>query len=918
MRSISELGYLHLDEKTLLDFEKEEKLDISHETLIDSQYIYFNSTNYDELLIYNKLCNSLLKINRHFVCEFNLPKLYLDEFSTKPEFLILYLNNKIGDRNYSRKQPESYCFGNSYLAYVQKENINSDKKLLVFRKIKITQSNIHEEGYSFDDRFGKENRDIFYSWNEIDYIETKINFETDRLLRGIVWWEESNDINNSLTSSEYETCPSIVVVTDTRFILYSIKDNGIYPVWQIVENNLEFWYNMEFQCILLQTKPNVLVPFINIGMNQEQRPVKLHSLELAIESNLQFKDIFLLNIYKNLYCAHLDYSNKRISLRDLFNQSSFDLVLDIGEQFQDFTLVLVEDIIIVMNLHDKKIFGLYDIKLLEKRKQGPVNPGNSNIDSTLSSCNYYIVPSIFSDKFKDNTVVCLYNQIEDNLNAYKKSIKKIGDHLNNFNILLLNSSLNVVIKLDFNKIQYSKLNLSVDKLIENIIGTKSNPCNVNIERLDLIPFIFNRGPIWGQVLLGKLEVLINHGKEDSNNQKETFSKLLTLLLEIIKVKLDLKAKIENDYYWMVLDLILFCKKEPLLQYVLQYHIIEDSDMILNELYKLYLFNRDSVQMPQDSRTKPDIHVRFEDNYLDSASELKELKIANKSLQYFKLNNKVWLEQFCLDSSHRLGNINILVSILINRKEYRRVIELLRDRSRQRVIINVNNREISIKKIILTLSNNNKACKYPIYNLLYEIGTNVQDQRDDPNLLKDVIEEIQSWVSCYINQVDQLSDLISCLRTDDSNVKKHNIIITGKPNLKKCDIWLPELIGLKDLSNEDILDSHFDDLNPNVNSNSRVENKTNQSTFESIYVSATESNETFITTNNKNQGSVENREIKDDDTSANAKIGGKSPLLQHEPGIISSKNLLYIENSDSSSSFSSDSSSSFNSYEDPSY
>ncbi|KAL5367935.1 hypothetical protein CPHLJ_6g640 [Cryptosporidium parvum] len=913
MDKVSKFGYLQINQDELNKFEKEEKLDINQDLLIESQFIYFNSTNEGDTLIYNKLNNSLLRINSNEMFEYQLPKLYELEFSCKPSHLIMYIN--------TREETNNYIV---FLAYIQQDdhvkNTRSNHKLLVLRKINL-----------------EKHIDNNYKWNEVDYIETKIHIENNQILRGVIWWEDSSNQSSSIFNEQYY--PSILMITNSKLILFSLKEHGIHPIWQIHENNLQFWYNMEFQSILLQTGSNILTPYINIGMNQQQKPIKLQPLELILNAEIRQQDIFLLNIYQNLYCVHVDSSNKRISLRDLFNHESSDLVLDIGEDFQEFTLLVIDNVIVVINLHGKKVFGLFDIKLVKNNNKNFSKSINSNSDQDkkLETDNnishFYMVPTLFNDELNDNTIICLYDNNKNDM--YMKSLKKIkNQHLNNYHILLVNSSCNIVIKLDINKIQYSRLNFCDELLIENILS---------IEKMDILPFISNRNILWDSILLEKLKSLVNQEiNNDNDNDSNDISakpcpKVFTILMEIIKIKVDMKLKINQEYYNILLILIFHTKRESLLQYVLQYHIFEDSNKILRELYKLYLFNRNKDELPS-TKTNQEGHVRFNSKVLDENG-------INQASKYFKLKNISWLEQICMDTAHRMNNIKILINILIHRKEYRRAIKILRDKSEQKVIININNKEISIKMIILTLSKNNQACKYPIYNILYKLGNDIKSQEGDPNLFKDVIKEIQNWINEYFDQVKSINDLISNNRSIDSNdiVEKYNFSIIGRPNINKCNIWLPELINLKDLNgNDELMNIKYtgnnnnhdinDDFEKNEISESESESdsdlksslkNSNCSTFESIYISATESNETFIVTNSDDKKNDDNN-YNNNSCSSNSisycgnenliknNNNGKSPLLHHEPGFISLSS-IYINNS-SDSSYSSDTSSSFNSYE----
>ncbi|KAK9171887.1 hypothetical protein CmeUKMEL1_10235 [Cryptosporidium meleagridis] len=905
MDKVSKFGYLQVNQDELNKFEKEEKLGIKQDSLIESQFIYFNSTNEGDTLVYNKLNNCLLRINSNQIFEYQLPKLYELEFSYKPSHLIMYINTK--------EQADNYII---FLAYIQQyddhvKNHKSNQKLLVLRKI-------HLEKQIGDD----------YKWNEVDYIETKIHVENNQILRGVIWWEDSSNQSSSIINEQYY--PSILMITNSKLILFSLKEHGIHPLWQIHENNLQFWYNMEFQSILLQTGSNILTPYINIGMNQQQKPIKLQPLELILNAEIRQQDIFLINIYQNLYCVHVDSSNKRISLRDLFNHESSDLVLDIGEDFQEFTLLVIDNVIVVINLHGKKIFGLFDIKLVKDTNKNFSKSINSNSDkdeqpeTDNNVSHFYLVPTLFNDELKDNTIICLYDNNKNDM--YVKSLKKIKNHhLNNYHIIVVNSSCNIIIKLDINKIQYSRLNFCIELLIENILS---------IEKLDILPFISNRDVFWDNVLLEKLKSLANQEmNNDNDNDSNDISakpcpKVFTILMEIIKIKVEMKLKINQEYYNILLMLIFYTKRESLLQYVLQYHIFEDTNKTLKELYKLYLFNRNKSELPS-TKIDQEGHVRFNSKVLDGNEN-------DQGSKYFKLKNVSWLEQICMDTAYRLKNVKILIDILIHRKEYRRAIKILRDKSEQKVIININNKEVSIKMIILTLSKSNEACKYPIYNILYKLGNDIRSQQDDQNLLKDVIKEVRNWINEYFDQVRSINDLISNNRRIDSNdiVEKYHFSIIGRPNINRCNIWLPELINLKDLNGSDELmnikytgnNSNDDDFENDGISDSDSDLKSslkdsNCSTFESIYISATESNEKLIVSNFDDK--------KNDDDSNNSRISnsisyccnedltqnnnnGKFPLLHHEPGFISLSS-IYINNS-SESSYSSDTSSSFNSYE----
>lgn len=972
-----------MDEEALSRFEKEEKLDVQQEQLIESNYIYFNSTNKGDVLVYNKLSNCLLRLssNSEKMFEYKLPKLYQLEFSDKPEHLIMYISDE------DEKSNETTIF----LAYVQDDDINN-QKLLVLRKVTLekdpeqttsTYSNDHTQ----------------LKWIEIDYIETKVQFEhSQTTLRGIIWWEDSSsrpsegeaahqdgscvtplvDPPPSLLSSSLGF-PSILMVTSSRLTLFSLKEHGIQPVWYICEGNLQMWYNMEFQCLVLQTGPNRLTPYINVGMSPQQKPIKLQPLELILNSDLRQRDIFLLNIYQSLYCVHVDYSIKRISLRDLFSQDSPDLVLDIKGSFQEFTLVVIDNVIVVVNLHGKKVLGLFDIKLVKdgsskgssKSKEGrsgsgtPSSSSQSNIGATTSSCNYYMIPALFNDELSDNAIVCLYDDSKNNV--YLKSLKKIKiQNLSNYSILLVGSSNCIVIKLDLNKIQYSRLNLCSSLLIDSIITSSKDGLGktASLEKMDMLPFISNRSQSWwDKNLLKKLTSLIETEMGSISNHRgdvcglgssdKAYPKSLTLLMEIIKVKLDLKLKVKPEYYDLLLELIFLLGRESLLQYTLQYHIIEDSNKILKELYHVYMLNKSDNHDKQLPNETGHGHVRFsnEEQLLHNhPSSCNQDKSENKHPKYFKINNVSWLEQICLDMAYRLNNLKILVDILMYRKEYKRVIRLLRKGSEKDVTISVNSRKIAIKTIILACSKHCQACKYPIYNILYKLGNDVKLQERDPNLLRDVVREIQKWISDYFNQVEMIQGMVSAYNRDDPSsscgeVGKYSFSVIGRPNISKCHIWLPELINMNDLNDEDGLmssqsgDDHHDHCNndhSNGNASGLDSNRnTNYSTLESIYISATESsNEAFIINSKPARekpliiysscgNSLRDDSYDGDDSYRNRnnvcggktnRNHGKSPLLQYEPGFLASSSMYFNNCSSDSSSCSSSSSSSFNSYE----
>ncbi|KAJ1607865.1 hypothetical protein OIY81_1666 [Cryptosporidium canis] len=931
MSRVSRFGYLEVDQEALGIFEKEEGLDIDRGQLVESQYIYFNSTNLGDVLVYNRLSNTLFRIGGSEIFEYRLPKLYEQEFSDRPQHLAMHVG----------ALEEGLDSSMAFLAYIQ-EDCAENQKLLVVRKVTIDEEDGDESDYVHQN--GHTKTHSRFRWTEVDYIETKVYFENSQILRGVVWWEdvphtdrgggmEGEDSSESLSLG----CPSILMVTSSKLILFSLTDHGIQPMWQIHHENLRFWYNMEFQCLLLQTGPNLLTPFVNIGMGHRQRPIRLQTLELILDSELRQTDIYLLKIYGSLYCVHADYNSRRISLRDLFNPESPDLVLDIRENIQEFTLAVIDNVIVVISLHGRKMFGLFDIKLVKESSRKNQEDSNNTSETSVDDNNsYYMVPTLFNDEFTDNIIVCNYDSSRSE--TYKESLSGIRSlDLNNYFVLLLNSSNNIVIKLDLNKIQYSRLTLCSGLLVDSIITCSKNKDDevpkeiISVEKMDLLPFISNRSQIWDIILLEKLKKLADAEIQEGTEEKgsRVYPKSLTLTLEIIRVKADLKMRVRQEYYDILLELILFFGRESLLQFALQYHIIEDSRRILRKLYCLYLINREEQKASGETEQG---RVRFDESVGGLPRDLSQFKIRDVS----------WLEQVCLDTAYRMNNVRILMEILIYKKEYRRAIRVLRERSGREVMVrNADNRDISIEKIILTLSKENQTCRYPIYNILYELGSDVKLQESDPTLLRDVIKEVQGWINAYFDQVERINGLIMQSKSDPSKAEGCSFYIIGRPNISKCNIWLPDLINLKDLDgNSELISSEYaqgcdwrldisDSETEKGSLNTRDMKKS--STMESVYVSAAESNETFAVNgsvceresemrrsyNNSSSSSITDAPLKSaslEDHLDQRRSSGKSPLLQYEPGILASSS-IYMDNSSSdSSSYSSDSSSSFNSYE----
>ncbi|KAJ1606246.1 hypothetical protein OJ253_2831 [Cryptosporidium canis] len=931
MSRVSRFGYLEVDQEALGVFEREEGLDIDQGQLVESQYIYFNSTSLGDVLVYNRLSNTLFRIGGNEIFEYRLPKLYEQEFSDRPQQLAMHVG----------ALEEGLDSSLAFLAYIQ-EDCAENQKLLVVRKVTIDEEEEDESEPVHSD--GQAQTRSRFRWTEVDYIETKIYFENSQVLRGIVWWENvphtdrergmgGEDASESLGLG----CPSILMVTSSKLILFSLTDHGIQPMWQIHHESLRFWYNMEFQCLLLQTGPNLLTPFINIGMGHRQRPIRLQTLELILDSELRQTDIYLLKIYGSLYCVHADYNSRRISLRDLFNPESPDLVLDIRENFQEFTLAVIDNVIVVISLHGRKMFGLFDIKLVkESSKKNLEDSNNTSETSVDDNSSYYMVPTLFNDEFTDNIIVCNYDSSRNK--TYKESLSGIRSlDLNSYFVLLLNSSNNIVIKLGLNKIQYSRLTLCSGLLVDSIVtssGSKDDEVpgeTISVEKMDLLPFISNRSQVWDIVLLERLKKLAD--SEIQGGIKEgprTYPKSLTLTLEIIRVKADLKMRVRQEYYDILLDLILFFGRESLLQFALQYHIIEDSRKILRKLYCLYLINKEEQEASGETEQG---RVKFDESVG-----------LPRDLNQFKIRDVSWLEQVCLDTAYRMNNVKILMEILIYNKEYRRAIRVLRERSGRRVMVKgADYKEISIETIILTLSKENQTCRYPIYNILYKLGNDVKLQESDPTLLKDVIKEVQEWINAYFDQVERINDLIMQSKSDPSKAEGCSFYIIGRPNISRCNIWLPDLINLKDLDgNRELMSSEYaqecdgklDTSDSETEKGSlKTRDTKKSSTLESVYVSAAESNETFPVNGSVSEGGSEmSRSYNNSSNSSSSSTtkaplksefledhldqrhsNGKSPLLQYEPGILASSS-IYMDNSSLDSSYSSDSSSSFNSYE----
>ncbi|KAK6590329.1 hypothetical protein RS030_162539 [Cryptosporidium xiaoi] len=981
---LSDKGYIGLNDRLLNEYEKEEALDtVSEESIIDSQYVYFNSTNKGELLVYNKLSNVLFRVGDGTIVEYELPELYKQEFDSRPLHLLLYVKDEL-----SQSLEKEKIDTEGYLSYIL-EDFGDSRKILVYRKIRIVGNKVY-------------NGKCIYNWIENEYMECKISLN-DEELRGIIWWNfdlnflHSNNLelflnlddNNESIENNSQKDPSILLITSEKLRLYSLKDRSITLNWEIVEKNSRVWYNIEFQCVLLQVSQNKLLPYVNIGLKEDQRPVQLQTLELSINNNLLQKDILLISIYNNLYCMHIDNENSRISLRNLLNHENSDLVLDINDSFKEFNVIKLDNLIIVLNLHGDKTFSIYDIKLLLSKKNTKKglsehecskssniedsndSERNSRHDKDSMSDGYYIVPSLFTDRFKKNTIICMYKY--DNTNYYKRLAGDNRNALDSSTIVLFDSSMNLVMRIFVNRIQYSKLILSEKELLGSLVNINGKKG----EKLQLLPFVLNRTFIsygnntWDFEFINRIRELYeiekkasSSGSSSGNNNNRNIMSLVMYVLELIKLKLDVKQDIKNIFYWLLLEMLFYMKNEPLLHNLLQYHIIHDSNRLLIELFNLYLYNTNS----ENEKKK----VRFE---LDFCENEKCITCSNKiSLRenYFSLKNKLWLEQICLDVAYRLRNIDIITKILMIRREYREIIKFLRFNSQQKIVFNLNDDFKVLENAILKSSKKSQASKFPIYTILYKVGTDIDELNCNPNILIDLIKQVKCWINDYNCQIDLIMDKVSLFKqkNSDNKFEKVNVFIIGKPNLHKCSVWLPELIDLdtserngwnegegddcNSITSSDGCDcdyifccksdgihhgehqhgyftddksigskSELDIYDDNFRRNCQCEPESDKnnlnfySTYESVYVSAVESNET-LTNNPINDGRIiENKDIETYSSNDNLNKSilnnsGKSPILHLQSKILIQNE--YDELDSSSSSYTSSSRSSFNSYE----
>ncbi|KAH8741220.1 hypothetical protein FG386_000127 [Cryptosporidium ryanae] len=975
--TLSEKGYIGLNERLLSEYEREEILDVSRETIVESQYVYFNSTNKGELLVYNRLSNTLLRVDDYSMVEYRLPELYKQEFSSRPLCMLFYTRDEPSMENEKRDNTEG-CF--SYVL----DDIDRSRKVLVYRKIRIVASGV----------FGEISGDkCEYSWKESEYSECLVSLN-DEELRGIVWWNfELNVLNlnnpgpslgagsDRATHNEVKSEPSLLLVTSEKLRLYALKENNISLIWEFSAKNLRMWYSIEFQCVLLQVSQNKLLPYVNIGLGEDQKPVKLQALELSISKTLSQEDILLINIYNNLYCMHIDCTNSRISLRDLLNHENCDLVLDINDSFKEFSVAKLDNLLVVLNLHGNKEFSIYDIKLLlDKRSlseeeesgngdgsgDGDVSGGESNCIGDSLNDGYYIVPSLFADRFKKNTVICMYGYSDTDY--YRRLVYDNREVLESSTVLLLNSSANLVMRIFLNKIQYSKLILLERELIGSLVSTGTR----RDEKLQLLPFVVNRsfssdeGNKWDSEFTNRVKELYELEKErnDSLRQKNIMS-LVMYVLELVKLKLDLKQKTKRVVHLLLLDMLLYLKNEPLLHTLLQYHVIQDSNKVLIELFNLYLHNVDL----EDEKKK----VRFELE-LNGSVDDRCCRCFNKTSfreNYFLLKNKLWLEQMCLDVAYRLGNVSVVVRVLMIRKEYRRIIGFLRLHSQQKILFDLNDGFEVLEEAILRASGNSDASKFPIHAILYKIGTDIDELECDPNVLIDLIKETKSWLNDYNDQIELIRGKINYFKENKAKIgcEKVNVFIIGKPNLLKCSVWLPELIH-SDSNERDKEDCHVEKAasvvqgtcyfcsengdgvsdednqhrSPNDEKPQTTENKDSRvcdnylqggcldsvsdrnnsnfhSTFESVYVSAVESNET-LTNNSTNEDYVpENRDVKvnsdynrDGVNRTVLPSSGKSPILHLQSKLFVQNEYDELDSPFSSYASSSSSQSSFNSYE----
>ncbi|EEA05750.1 uncharacterized protein CMU_027600 [Cryptosporidium muris RN66] len=729
-----------------------------------NEYTGFYADSNNNLLIYNHSNKELFKITNTEIIKYELDIPLLQYI---PEYMILY-----------EKRTKSGLSTNF-------ENMNEDEviKYVAFIKNKVNLCLYCLNGSS--NTFS-----LVYEKLIIDPNNTNIR------IFGLLWWDTPNNTNILL-----------MVITSIGLYLYEYNDDNLIIKWQEEFLCHNAWYELDSKTIVLQVGPNTLTPLLylrtesnNIGIQKSQ------NLDLLLNREIESDEVIILNLYGDIFCTHLDYFNGRVSLRDLYNQDNIDLVLDIDNKFKKFSLFLLDNILVIISLEGNKndsiksnndnlfnIIGFYDIKLLPNIKNNKYKSleSDSNIDNLEQY--YYIIPCLYEDNCSDNIFINIKNKSDlMNLDSFidkdecddTKSIRYLNKYselpdVNNIYLILRNGCnlLIFISKKDFNSsnnkydISFNKIHLSNRKIMEKIILPLNNIDNKEIN-LKVLPLIFNRKN-WNNDFYNYIQEFVEFEKSNNkvlnNNLCNSYPRSINILLEILQVMYEVNITPEFQFYKLIIELILFYKIPLLLRQLLQYHIIEDSNQLLLLLLNFYTeynkikktnlirYHLDDNLNNINKLSKSDPINEIKDNNQFNINEEKYLDEINlnsqisstKSLNYLNLE---WLGQICLDMANRLQNIYIIIEILIINKQYRRIIPILKDKSKK------------------SLYGYKQVSSYPLHKILKIVGMDIIQQQKDPLLLKTIITQIKEWF-------------------DEYNINNQTVC---KPNIKKCQRWLPLL------------------------------------------------------------------------------------------------------------------------------
>ncbi|KAL7065847.1 hypothetical protein ACR3K2_37120 [Cryptosporidium serpentis] len=735
-----------------------------------NEYTGFYADSNNKLLIYNHSSKKLFKLTNTEIIKYELD---IPSLQYIPEYMILY------------EKRTKYELSTNF------EDMNEDE---IIKYVAFIKNKVNLCLYC-----------LYGSSNTFSILDEKLIIDTNNTnikIFGLLWWDTPNNTNILL-----------MVITSNGLYLYEYNDNNL-----IIKSQEEFlchnaWYELDSKTIVLQVGPNTLTPLLylktetnNIGIQKSQ------NLDLLLNREIEHDEIIILNLYGDIFCTHLDYFNGRISLRDLYNQDNIDLVLDIDNKFEKFSLFLLDNILVVISLENNKndsiksnndnsfnIIGFYDIKLLQNIKNNKYEDlkNNSNIDNLEQY--YYIIPCLYEDNFSNNILINIKNKSDlINLDSYidkneyndTKFIRFLNKYselsdINNIYLILRNgyNLLIFISKKDFNSssdnkydISFNKIYLSNKKVMEKIILPFNNIDNKEIN-LEILPFIFNRKN-WNNDFYNYIQEFVefeksNNNKVLNNNFCNSYPRSINILLRILQIMYEMNITPEFQFYKLIIELILFYKIPMLLQQLLQYHIIQDSNQLLSLLFNFYIeYNK--IKKSNLIKYYLDDNLNNNINKLSNSDPLNEIKDNNqfninekKYLNEISLNSQIssteslsllnylnldWLEQICLDMANRLQNIYIMIEILIINKQYRRIIPILKEKSKK------------------NLHGYKQVSSYPLYKILKIVGMDIIQQQKDPLLLKTTITQIKEWFDKY-----NINNQIIC-----------------KPNIKKCQRWLPLL------------------------------------------------------------------------------------------------------------------------------